>query len=66
MAGKIYQMVQKIVKERSNGVPMLETSAKTKLLLKGINTANYNPSSEDDEKIIKKLEDIAKEWGISI
>ncbi len=58
MAGKIKQLIEGIIAERSKGNEMLAKVVKTKLILKGINPAHYSDQSEDDPAIIKKLENM--------
>ena len=58
MAGKIKQLIEGIIAERSKGNEMLAKVVKTKLILKGINPAHYSDQSDDDPAIIKKLENM--------
>jgi len=58
MAGKIKQLIEGIIAERSKGNEMLSKVVKTKLILKGINPAHYSDQSDDDPAIIKKLENM--------
>lgn len=55
MAGKIKQLIEGILAERSKGNEMLAKVVKTKLILKGINPAHYSDQSDDDPAIIAKL-----------
>jgi hypothetical protein len=61
MAGKIRQMIDSIIKQRSKENPMLEMVIKTKLILKGIDPAKYTLQSDDDPIVIGKLEAMIRE-----
>ena len=61
MAGKIKRMIERILAERSKGNEMLARVIKTKLMLKGINPANYSDHSDDDPTIIRKLENMMRD-----
>jgi len=61
MAGKIKQMIDTIISQRSKDNPMLAGVIKTKLMLKGIDPAKYTAQSDDDPTIIAKLEAVVKE-----
>lgn len=54
--GKIKCMIEKIISERSRGSEALAKVVRTKLILKGIQPERYTDQSEDDPKIIRKLE----------
>jgi len=58
MAGKIKQLIEGIIAERSKGNEMLAKVVKTKLILKGINPAHYSDQSDDDPAIINKLKNM--------
>lgn len=58
MAGKIKQLIEGILAERSKGNEMLAKVVKTKLILKGINPDHYSDQSADDPAIISKLENM--------
>ncbi|MDU0460379.1 MAG: hypothetical protein RW306_16750 [Geobacteraceae bacterium] len=61
MAGKIKQMIDTIITQRSKGNTMLIGVVKTKLMLKGIDPSKFTAQSPDDSAIIAKLEAISKE-----
>ena len=61
MAGKIKRMIERIISERSKGNEMLARVIRTKLMLKGINPANYSGHSDDDPTIIRKLENMMRD-----
>ncbi len=56
MSGKIKRMIDQVLAERSKGNEMVERIVRTKLILKGIDPAKYTEASDDDPKIIEKLE----------
>ncbi len=66
MAGQIYNMIQKIVTEKSKGNQVIASSIKTKIILKGIAIDKYTPASPDDFVVINKLREIGKEFGIFV
>ena len=61
MAGKIKQMIDTIIDQRTKGNPMLAGVIKTKLMLKGIDPSKFTAQSEDDPAIIAKLDAVMKE-----
>ena len=61
MAGKIKQMIERILAERSKGNETLARVIKTKLILKGIDPAKYSDQSDDDPRIIKKLKKMLRD-----
>ena len=66
MAGKIKQLLDKLIEVRSKGNSTLVNTTKAKLTLKGIDYASYTASSPDDPTMIKKVTEIAKEMGITL
>jgi hypothetical protein len=66
MAGKIKFMIDKIVQENAKGDKTIESTTKTKLILRGINPNSYSESSIDDPVILDKLEKFAKELNLKI
>lgn len=66
MAGQIYTMIQKIVNQKSKGNPIIASSVRTKMILKGIAVDKYTPQSPDDPEIMKTLQGIAKDFGVNI
>jgi len=61
MAGKIKQMIDTIISQRTKDNPMLAGVIKTKLMLKGIDPGKYTAQSADDPAIIAKLEAVVKD-----
>jgi len=66
MAGKIKDIIDKIVEKRSNGNPTLIHLTKSKIVMKGIIPEKYTNTSEDDPVVIEKLVGLAKELNINI
>lgn len=66
MAGKIKQVIDRIIEERAKGNDTIRHTTRTKLLLKGINPDSYSITSEDNPEIITKLQQIAIEMGVKI
>jgi hypothetical protein len=61
MAGKIKQMIDTIINQRTKDNPMLAGVIKSKLMLKGIDPGKFTATSDDDPAIIAKLEAVLKE-----
>lgn len=61
MAGKINEMIETIIQERSKGNPAIAEMTKAKFILKGINPNKFDEFSADDPLIIEKLLTIAKQ-----
>ncbi len=66
MAGKIRQLIDNLITERAQGNPSLESTTRTKLLLKGIDSGKFSSSSDDDPEIIEKIRQIAKDMNIDL
>ena len=66
MAGQVHAAIQKIIATRGNGNPALEQATKTKLLLKGLDSSKWTPTSPDDPVIVAKVKQAASEFGVSI
>jgi len=66
MAGKIKLLIDNLVEQRAQGNPSLESTTRTKLLLKGIDGTKYNASSDDDPAVIQKIKEIAKDMGVQL
>lgn len=64
LAGKIKEMVDEIIRQRSKGNTAIKEMTIAKLILKGINPNKFHEDSPDDVIIIKKLASIAKELKI--
>lgn len=61
MAGKIMQMIDEILRERSKGNEGIARAIRTKLMLKGIHPLKFDDFSYDDPMIIRKLEKMMQE-----
>lgn len=66
MAGKIKVMCNTIIAKRAGGNSVIEKLTKTKLVLKGVNPDQFTASSPDDQVIIGKLVQIAKDLGVTL
>jgi hypothetical protein len=66
MAGQVKAMIDRIIEERSKGNPILATTTRTKLILKGLDPDDYNANSPDDPMLIARLRDLAAELNISL
>ena len=66
MAGRIRIMIDQIVRERSQGNPILEATTRTKLIIKGIQPDAYDLESEDDPVVLEKLRSIGNDLGVSV
>ncbi len=66
MAGKIKQMLEEIVKQRSASNPMVAGMVRTKLILKGLDSAKFDASSPDDAVLIQKIVAVASEMGVHL
>ena len=66
MAGQIYNMIQKIVTEKSKGNQVIANSVKTKIILKGIAINKYTPTSPDDLAVMQKLRESGLEFGLYV
>jgi len=65
MAGKIKQIIDRVIEARSHGNATIAMTTRTKLILKGINPDKFSASSEDNPLILDKLKQIAKEMGLT-
>ncbi|MCO1604279.1 sensor domain-containing diguanylate cyclase [Desulfosporosinus nitroreducens] len=61
MAGKIKEIIDRIIQERSKGNPAIAEMTKAKFILKGVNPNKFSKCSEDDPVIIEKLITIARQ-----
>ncbi|EKQ56934.1 FIST N-terminal domain-containing protein [Clostridium sp. LS] len=64
LPGKIKEMINEIINERSKGNPAISEMTIAKLILKGINPNKFNNNSPDDIEIIEKLIKIAKQLNV--
>ena len=66
MAGKIKNMIDRIIEERSKGSVTIRNTTEAKLTLKGINPKKYTSTDPDDPEVIAKLHQIAADMGVKI
>jgi hypothetical protein len=66
MAGQIRAMIDEIIKERSHGSVLLESTTRTKIILKGVDPNKYDASSFDDPAVIARLREMAAELNVSL
>lgn len=66
MAGKIKQMVDLIIRERTKDNEGLYGVTRARLILKGVHPDKFDSNSPDDPIIIEKLYTIAKEFNIRL
>jgi|GEM_PF-1356479 hypothetical protein len=66
IAGRIKQMIDKIVLERSKGNETIKKTTYAKLSLKGVSAEGYDSFSPDDPLVITRLQEIAKEMGVNL
>lgn len=64
LEGRIKEIIDRIIQERSHGNPAIAEMTKAKLILKGLNPDKFGTSSPDDPAIIEKLYNIAKQFNI--
>ena len=66
MSGKVKDLIDKIIAERSKGSTTIAATTRTKLMLKGIDVDKFTKKSTDDQTIIDKLNAIVKEMNIKL
>ena len=66
MAGKIKQQMDSLIAEVSKSNPILASTTRTKLILRGINPSKFTQDSPDDPVILEKLKDIAEAFGVKL
>jgi hypothetical protein len=66
ISGRIRQMIDKIVLERSKGNETIKKTTHAKLALKGLDVDRYDSFSPDDPAVIARLQEIAKEMGVNL
>jgi len=64
MPGKIKELLDSIIQERSKGNPVIEEMTKAKLILKGLNPSNFHEFSDDDEYILEKVYTIVEQLNV--
>lgn len=66
MAGKIKNIIDSIVENRSKGNTTIANLTKSKMVMKGIIPEKFTKDSEDDPEVIEKLLVLAKELNVKI
>mgnify|MGYP006273704469 CR=1 FL=1 len=66
MAGQIHKTLNEIIKKVSNGNPIIETNTKTKLILRGLDPDSFDENSEDDQVVLDKVNQVAKEFNVQV
>ena len=66
MAGKIKNLIDTIIENKSKGSNLIKLTLKTKLVLKGVDPDHYSETSPDNPEILEKLKELARELNISI
>lgn len=66
MAGKIKEMIDKLIQEKSKGNQVIENCIRTKLILKGVTVNKYTSTSPDEPEVIANISKIAKEFGVTL
>ena len=66
MTGKIKEIIDSIILQRSKGNSAVANLTRAKLAMKGVICDKYNEASEDDPAIIEKLKQIAIDLNIKI
>ena len=59
-------MIQKVISQKSKGNVVIANAVRTKMYLKGIAVDKYTPTSLDDAASIKKIREVAKEFGVIV
>jgi hypothetical protein len=58
--------METLIAEVSKSNPILASTTRTKLILKGINPNKFTQDSPDDPVILEKLKDIAEAFGVKL
>lgn len=66
MAGRIYNMIQQVISQKSKGNVIIANSVRTKMYLKGIAVDKYTAGSPDDAAVMQKVREVAKEFGVIV
>lgn len=66
MAGQIKKMIATIITQKAKGNTIIGNSIRTKMYLKGIAVDKYTDTSPDDPATMKKVQEIAKEFGVIV
>ena len=66
MAGQIQKMIQTVITKKANGNVVIANSIQTKMYLKGIAVDKFTATSPDDPAVMRKVREIAKEFGVIV
>lgn len=66
MAGKIKELIDRLIDKRTHGEAALVAPLKIKLIMKGIDPDLFDASSPDNPQVMQKVVTIAKEMGYDI
>lgn len=66
MVGEIKRKIDKLLDEVSQGNPVVKSSTRAKLILKGIRPDIYTEESEDDPQVLEKLNKVAHEFNVQV
>lgn len=66
MAGQVLILINKLIDARAKGNPVIASTTRTKLLLKGIKVQEWTPQSADDPAMINKIRELAAELSIAL
>lgn len=66
MTGRISNIIDEIIEERSKGNPAIREMTKAKFILKGLNPDRFSNCSADDPVIMEKLMGIARQLNVSV
>lgn len=66
MKGEAKKIIDAILLERANGDPLLMSTTRTKLILKGFNPNRFTEDTDDNPEVIIKLRKIAVEFQVSL
>jgi len=66
LAGQIKKMISTIITQKAKGNVVIGNSIRTKMYLKGIAVDKYTDASPDDPVTMKKVQEIAKEFGVIV
>ena len=61
MAGQVKKLINELIEKRSKGNPIIASSTRTKLILKGINPLKFDENSDDDSAVLDKLNQMISE-----
>ena len=66
MPGKVKQMIDQLIAQKSGGNAVVAKVLITKLFLKGIDASKFSATSPDDPAMVAKVGATAKEMGVTV